>query len=531
MPTVFRRGPRQIGGICAAALILVLLNELLGFLTGFQFALTPISDYPNFYNIHTTSKKKVLSHKQTTPVNEDGPHPIYELMEQAEKDWKRKLERASTTLEQAVREYRRRYHRYPPKGFDLWWQYVAKHNVQLPDEYDSIYHDLEPFWGLQPTELLKIREELESKINSYTIGKDAAGRIAVVNYAFEEGKYEQFIRGSEAIIDLLADIEDDLPLFRANYFVRASTLRAAHDGACKSACFPSSPARQKPFNLNHPPPRPENKTFVYDHLRSMDPCLHPDHFHHHGQFLYPQRGPIAAAYYGPRIFILFDCHTSRYTYTYTIWLAGRHLSSYTGIFHNDKTRWQGSHRDFLVKYANDLNGTLSVLRPTSNETEIVGSPKEYHKSRLNPALIDIAFAGKPTHSQSIKHAGNYKYIIDVDGNGWSGRFKRVITSNSLIFKATVYPEWYLDRVAPWLHYVPIQIDLSDLHDALVFFHGDANGEGAHDELAHLIALEGRKWSKNFWRRQDLIAYFFRLILEYSRLMSLDRESMTYFLPS
>jgi hypothetical protein len=133
MLTVFRRAPRQIGGICTAALILVLLNALLGFLTGFQFALTPI--YSNFYDI-PTSKKKVLSHKQITPVkapgkhiylsngllqvNEDGPHPIYELMEQAEKDWKRKLEQASTTLEQAVREYRRRYHRYPPKGFDLW---------------------------------------------------------------------------------------------------------------------------------------------------------------------------------------------------------------------------------------------------------------------------------------------------------------------------------------------------------------------------------------------------------------------------
>ncbi len=128
MPNVFRRAPRQIGGICAAALILVLLNALFGFLTGFQFALTPISDYPNLH----TSKKKILSHtpvkapgKHTylsnglLQVNEDGPHPIYELMQQAEKDWKRKLERASTTLEQALREYRRRYHRYQPKGFDL----------------------------------------------------------------------------------------------------------------------------------------------------------------------------------------------------------------------------------------------------------------------------------------------------------------------------------------------------------------------------------------------------------------------------
>ncbi|KAG6858275.1 hypothetical protein C0991_003157, partial [Blastosporella zonata] len=29
----------------------------------------------------------------------------------------------------------------------------------------------------------------------------------------------------------------------------------------------------------------------------------------------------------------------------------------------------------------------------------------------------------------------------LDGNGWSSRFKRLITSNSLIFKATIYPEW------------------------------------------------------------------------------------------
>jgi hypothetical protein len=104
---------------------------------------------------------------------------------------------------------------------------------------------LEPFWGLQPTELLKIRDELESKIDSYTIGKDADGHIAVVNYAFEEGRYDQLIHGSEAIIDLLADIEDYLPPFRAvlsphdgpnrlsDHFVRASALRAAHDGACK----------------------------------------------------------------------------------------------------------------------------------------------------------------------------------------------------------------------------------------------------------------------------------------------------------
>ena len=31
--------------------------------------------------------------------------------------------------------------------------------------------------------------------------------------------------------------------------------------------------------------------------------------------------------------------------------------------------------------------------------------------------------------------------LQVDGNGWSGRFKRLITSNSLVFKSTLYLEW------------------------------------------------------------------------------------------
>ena len=52
-------------------------------------------------------------------VNEDGAHPIYELISRAEQEWENKLKRASKTLAQAVNEYRRRYKRHPPKGFDL----------------------------------------------------------------------------------------------------------------------------------------------------------------------------------------------------------------------------------------------------------------------------------------------------------------------------------------------------------------------------------------------------------------------------
>lgn len=53
-------------------------------------------------------------------VDPDEPHPIYELIRSAEEEWEKKLRRASKTLEEAVVEYKRRYRRDPPQGFDDW---------------------------------------------------------------------------------------------------------------------------------------------------------------------------------------------------------------------------------------------------------------------------------------------------------------------------------------------------------------------------------------------------------------------------
>lgn len=53
-------------------------------------------------------------------VNLNGPHPIFELMRNSEAAWNEKFARASRTLEGAVSEYRQRYKRAPPLGFDKW---------------------------------------------------------------------------------------------------------------------------------------------------------------------------------------------------------------------------------------------------------------------------------------------------------------------------------------------------------------------------------------------------------------------------
>lgn len=67
----------------------------------------------------------------------------------------------------------------------------------------------------------------------------------------------------------------------------------------------------------------------------------------------------------------------------------------------------------------------------------------------------------------------------------------------------------MDRIEPWVHFVPVQVDYSDLLDSHYFFAGDPFGKGSHLELAKTIANTGYEWGTNYFRREDASAYMFR----------------------
>jgi hypothetical protein len=80
-------------------------------------------------------------------------HPIPKLMIDAEDKFRALLSKQSRSLSAAVKEYKRRYHQDPPKGFDEWWKFVKKNNVKMVDEYDGLVDDLAPFWAISGEEL------------------------------------------------------------------------------------------------------------------------------------------------------------------------------------------------------------------------------------------------------------------------------------------------------------------------------------------------------------------------------------------
>ncbi|KAH7882833.1 glycosyl transferase family 90-domain-containing protein [Phlebopus sp. FC_14] len=551
-----------------------------------------IHERPTESDTHT---KLLQAHTYTSDglviVNPNGSHPIFELMRDAEVAWGEKLARASKTLDEAIVEYKRRYKRAPPLGFDKWWDYVVKHSVQLPDEYDEIYQDLQPFWGIDPADLALAQKELETRPGIVTVSKTLPNtHLEIVNTTLPVDRQAQLQRTIENILDLVRDVQHELPPLLVSFSpydnpgmlsdwrIKNMALEAAANGTTLrqsdlptiktsgwvQACPPGSPAHMHPPTL---PPSSSilknitspHKSFIASHRAAMDPCMHPSLLTSHGQFLSHSAGPFPQSTLVPRFSLCSTLlhHDIRPPVPYG-WADGSNAEteedvpwelkvdqrlgwrgSTTGMWASPTSPWPYSHRSRLVSVANSLHGSVSVLPVPENESTPVGEPVDLELRSVNPAWMDIAFTDKPVgcdedagtcklmegtwdfrRRQGRAEEGEYKFIFDIDGNGWSGRFKRLVTSNALVFKATIYPEWFTSRIAPWVHYVPIQISYTDLHDVIHFFR-------EHDALAAKIAAAGKDWSRRFWRKEDMAAYLYRLLLEYARVSSLDRESMTY----
>lgn len=120
----------------------------------------------------------------------------------------------------------------------------------------------------------------------------------------------------------------------------------------------------------------------------------------------------------------------------------------------------------------------------------------------------------------------YKYLPDIDGNSFSGRYRGFLGSTSLPIKATIYKEWHDDRLVPWKHFVPMDNTFIDVYGIMEYFVGNKKlGLEGHDDVARNIALDGKRWAEKVLRKEDMSVYVFRLLLEYARLCDDDREKM------
>lgn len=143
----------------------------------------------------------------------------------------------------------------------------------------------------------------------------------------------------------------------------------------------------------------------------------------------------------------------------------------------------GQPESGLIDYTETVNNFVDTI-PKNNKIGWSGALQCAHypnprtkfleMSMKMPEIFDSRIANINTsYYDGYKHCENrmsyqnqvdeWKYLIDMEGCGWSGRFKVLMSSPRIVFFVDrPYHEWYFGEMVPWKHYVPVKRNLSDL---------------------------------------------------------------------
>lgn len=204
--------------------------------------------------------------------------------------------------------------------------------------------------------------------------------------------------------------------------------------------------------------------------------------------------------------------------------------------------WKGMLRQRLVHLLSNETSRQPILLPKpdhSGQLEYMlkrtTDIKRYLETKTDVRFVNkiVRCAGQDCIDQTrefgfgetidFRQHWRYRYLFDVDGAGFSGRFIPFLQSNSVVFKAALFREWYEGRLTAWKHFVPVDLRLHDLFSSLAYFGGygveERNKrmmEGRIKE-AEKIARDGKVWTEKVLRKEDMEVYMFRLLLEWGRL--------------
>ncbi|KAF8624337.1 hypothetical protein AX17_007165 [Amanita inopinata Kibby_2008] len=567
-------------------------------------------------------------------------HPIPKLMEDAEAQFKKKLNSQSKTLKAAVAEYKRRYKRNPPKGFDEWFRFAVQNNVKMVDEYNGLMEDLEPFWAISGEELRRRSRQVAAlpSIDLVLIEDGEAKAVSVLKDGFyhmeANARADGFAQMLHRFVKKLPDmafpvnaIAEGRVLVPWEYRAYPNTTLQDSSGgietmlggpfrhdwgndgsvweAWRRTCDPSSSARRLYSSLRNFTTKANNYfssgnggpggdfKFVRDTSTQLDFCAYPHAHYMQGHFfsdwrtipaLYPVFSPAKARgfmdiripshyYYGS---------TPSYTYGWdSVNLELKDVDTMEvpwekkidKIFWRGATTGGGSHPPgFAPRYqrhrflrmasdTSDTNRSVTYADPPTSSTNFVTTQVAVDK--LNHEIMDTAFTkavspgSYPGGLEAMEAAHrfgdavplgqhwSYRYLVDLDGMSYSGRFMAFLASDSVPIKSTVYKEFYSDWIQPWVHFIPLSTSYKEIYNIYSYFTGPTKSmlEAANSTLAEIaiserrstegdkrlrrIARAGKQWKGTMGRKVDMEVYLYRLCLEWARLWADDRDAMSY----
>ncbi|XP_023951503.2 protein O-glucosyltransferase 2 [Bicyclus anynana] len=154
-----------------------------------------------------------------------------------------------------------------------------------------------------------------------------------------------------------------------------------------------------------------------------------------------------------------------------------------------------------------------------------------HPELINASLTNFFFfrEKEAQYGPKLPHVSffkffDYKYQINIDGTVAAYRLPYLLAGGGLVLKQeSPYYEHFYGQLKPYVHYVPVKRDLSDLVDQL-------NWVIKYDEKAHDIAKNARIFANENLLPQHIICYHAVLFNEWSKRISGEitvKEGMTH----
>ena len=187
--------------------------------------------------------------------------------------------------------------------------------------------------------------------------------------------------------------------------------------------------------------------------------------------------------------------------------------------------WRRQHRQHVVRRINALDTARVLRKPDQGDPAASWTAQDVPRVQ-HRALFDVKFShvgqcdpddcdaqreffeiAEPAGQQE---AWAFKYLLDMDGNAFSGRFYAFLKSRSLVYKLAIFREWHHDWLRPWVHYIPLSLGGDEYVESVRYFAQEGDGRAR----APRIAEQGRDWAQRVLRNEDLEVWFFRLLLEY-----------------
>ena len=122
-----------------------------------------------------------------------------------------------------------------------------------------------------------------------------------------------------------------------------------------------------------------------------------------------------------------------------------------------------------------------------------------HRGLINAGISQVAQMPNAEAEEEVKASGllsdfvppedlnKYRYQIDIDGNtnSWPGLFQKLLTGSPVLKVASRdgFRQWYYDRLKPWVNFVPVATDMSDLVEKVQWL-------TVHDNTARAIGRNG-----------------------------------------